>query len=363
MTHAARDAVDSARVVELVEAIKERIRTSRLKAARAVNTELVLMYWQIGRDINQRMAAEGWGTKVVNVIAARLRAEFPGQQGWSLRNLRYMRDFARLWPDEASILQRPVAKLPWGHVTDLIGIKSAVERDWYAAKAAENGWSRAVLQLQIKSDLYGRTGAAPTNFVGQLPPSDSDLAQQMVRDPYVFQHVAPEDKALERDFEQALMNRIQDTLLAFGRGMAFVGRQVRFEVAGDEFFVDLLLFHVEQLRYVVVELKVTKFEPAFTGQLGTYVAMVDDLLRNREVHAPTVGILLCTGRNDEILRYSLGSTAAPMAICRYETLSEEERAGMPQPEALEKLIAAELEQRAAEQQDDAESNAPAVELN
>lgn len=363
MTSAARDVAEPVGLVELVEQIKERVHTSRLRAARAVNTELVLMYWQIGRDINERIAAEGWGAKVVDTIAARLRAEFPGQRGWSLRNLRYMRDFARLWSDETSILQQPVAKLPWGHVTDVIGIKKPAERNWYAAKAAENGWSRAVLQFQIKSDLYGRTGAAPTNFVGQLPPSDSDLAQQMVRDPYVFQHVAPEDKALERSFEQALMDRIQDTLLAFGKGMAFVGRQVRFEVAGDELFVDLLLFHVEQLRYVVVELKVTKFEPAFTGQLGTYVAMIDDLLRNKEIHAPTVGILLCTGRNDEIVRYSLGSTAAPMAICRYETLSEEERAGMPQPEALERIIIAEIEQRKAEQRDDAESDAPAAELN
>lgn len=363
MTNAG-DVVEPVGLVELVEQIKERVRTSRLRAARAVNTELVLMYWQIGRDINERMAVEGWGTKVVDAIAERLRAEFPGQRGWSLRNLRYMRDFARLWPDEASILQQPAAKLPWTHVHVLIdSLDSNEQRDWYAAKAAENGWSRAVLQFQIKSDLYGRTGAAPTNFVGQLPPSDSDLAQQMVRDPYVFQHVAPEDKALERNFEQALMDRIQDTLLAFGKGMAFVGRQVRFEVAGDEFFVDLLLFHVEQLRYVVVELKVTKFEPAFTGQLGTYVAMVDDLLRNKEIHAATVGILLCTGRNDEIVRYSLGSTAAPMAICRYETLSEEERAAMPQPEALEKIIAAELEQRAAEQRDDGEGGAPAAELN
>lgn len=227
--------------------------------------------------------------------------------------------------------------MPWGHLTVLLGrLDSQSDRQWYAAQAVEHGWSRAVLEHQIASQLHRRVGAAPSNFADQLPPPDSDLAQQLVRDPYVFDHLDLTGRVAERDLEQALMDRLQATLLEFGHGMAFVGRQVRFDVDGEELIIDLLLFSVEQLRYVVVELKVGRFEPGHLGQLGTYVAMVDDRLRRADQHAPTIGLLLVAGRNEHAVRYALSASAVPVAVAdySYDSLPPEARAVLPPADRL-----------------------------
>lgn len=217
------------------------------------------------------------------------------------------------------------------------------DREWYAAKAVQNGWPRASLEFEIKTDLRKRLGSAPSNFTATLDAAESDLAQQAVKDTYVFEHLDPGEHRAERDRERALMNRIQDTLLELGRDMAFVGRQYRIEVGGDEFFVDLLFFHVTQLRYVVVELKVGKFQPAHMGQIGTYVAMVDGEVRDPELHAKTVGILLCTERNDATLDYALASTASPVAVALYEGLTQAEQSALPSPGELEAVIKEEIQ--------------------
>ena len=242
-----------------------------------------------------------------------------------------------------TIGQQPVDQLPWGHVTILLAkLRTRPERDWYAARAVEGGWSRASLEFEIKMDPKRRLGSAPSNFSTTLETIDSDLAQQVVKDSYVFEHLDPGKQIAERDREQVLMDRIQNTLLELGRDMAFVGRQYRIEVGGDEFFVDLLFFHVTQLRYVVVELKVGKFQPAHVGQIGTYVAMVDGEVRDPNVHAKTVGILLCTERNGATLDYALASTASPIAVALYEGLTPQQRAGLPDPEELEAVIGEEI---------------------
>lgn len=186
-------------------------------------------------------------------------------------------------------------------------------------------------------DLRSRLGAAPSNFAVTLDSADSDLAQQVVKDTYVFEHLDPTEHIVERDRERALMERIERTLMEFGRGLAFVGRQVRFDVGGDEFFIDLLLFHVEQFRYVVIELKVGKFSPSHMGQLGMYVQLVETRLR-KPGHAKTVGILLCADRNEETVTLSLASAASPVAVALYEGLTAEERAALPSPEELETII-------------------------
>ena len=191
-----------------------------------------------------------------------------------------------------------------------------------------------MLVNQIDSGLHTRIGAAPTNFQAQLPAPHSELAQQLTRDPYVFDHLALTDRASEKALEQALMDRLEQTLTAFGHGMAFVGRQVRFDVGDQVLVLDLLLFHLTQLRFVVIELKIGDFEPGFLGQLGTYVAVVDDQVRHRDPHSPTVGILLCTGRDEAVVRYSLASAATPLAVATYDTLTPEQRAGLPDPAAL-----------------------------
>jgi predicted nuclease of restriction endonuclease-like (RecB) superfamily len=191
------------------------------------------------------------------------------------------------------------------------------ERDWYAAAAAEHGWSRNVLLNQIKNRLQQREGAAPSNFPARLPPADSELAQQLTRDPYVFDFLDFTAATSERNLEQGLIESLQRTLSEFGRGFSFVGRQVHFDVDGQDFYIDLLFFHVEQLRYVVVELKIGPFEPQYTGQLGFYVSLVEDQLRKPDRHAPTVGILLCAERNDRVVRYALAGAAHPIAVADY----------------------------------------------
>jgi len=268
---------------------------------------------------------------VVSRLAADLRVEFPDQRGWSRRNLLYMRAFAAAWPDLGEVVPQAVGQLPWGHVRALLDrLQGRAERDWYAARAGAEGWSRAVLEFGIRSGLCARVGAAPSNFTAALPPVDSDLAQELVRDPYVFDTLGLAAPIAERDLEQALMDRLQATLLEFGRGMAFVGRQVRLDLGdGFEVVVDLVLFNVEQLRYVV-ELKVGRLAPGDVGQLGVYVAVVDDQLRRPEAHhAPTVGLLLVAGRSDPLAQYALAASSAPVAVADWASLPAETRAVLP----------------------------------
>jgi len=330
---------------DLLADLKARVRATQFRAARAANTEVLRLYWSIGRDILERQQSTGWGSKVVTRLAADLRREFPDQRGWSASNLKNMRRVAEAWPTLEEFGQQPVGRLPWGHVVLLLErLDERTERDWYAAAAAEHGWSRGVLELQIRSGLRTALGAAPTNFTTALDSPDSELAQQMVKDPYVFEHLALVKSLSERDVEQALMDRLQDTMLELGRGMAFVGRQVRLTVLDEdtdrssEFVVDLLFFHWEQLRFVVVELKVGPFDPAHLGQLGFYVAVVDDQYRRPEIHRPTVGILLCTGKSGAVVKYSLASTTAPIAVADYLGLPDDARAALPSAEQLREAL-------------------------
>ncbi|MFS0700067.1 YhcG family protein [Cellulomonas sp. 179-A 4D5 NHS] len=347
-------AVEPAGYAELLATLKDRVRTAQVRAARAANTEVLRLYWSVGRDILDRQQTAGWGSKVIDRLAADLRREFPDQRGWSPSNLKNMRRTAEAWPTLEEFGQQAVGRLPWGHVVVLLErLNTRAERDWYAARAAEEGWTRAVLEHHVATNLRTALGAAPTNFTAALDSPDSELAQQLVKDPYVFEHLGHIRRAAERDVEQALMDRLQDTMLELGRGMAFVGRQVRLTVPDDtsshvdEFYVDLLFFHVEQLRYVVVELKIGQFEPAHLGQLGTYVAIVDDQYRRRAIHAPTIGILLCTGKAGPTVRYALAATSAPVAVADYYGLPADAQAALPSVEELQAVVDGELDSRGA----------------
>ena len=334
------DPLPAAGYSELLGQIAAEVRSTRLRALRAANAEVIALNWRIGRLILRRQAQEGWGARVITLLSQDLRHEFPAMTGLSASNLQYMRAFATAWPD-GSDFPAAVGKLPWGHVRTLLDrLDQRTEREWYADRAAEAGWSRQVLEHHIATGLHHRTGSAPSNFPAVLQAEDSDLARAIVKDPYVFDFLDLTDRAAERELEQALMDRLQDTLTELGRGFAFVGRQVRFDVDGDEFVVDLLLFHVEQLRYAVVELKIGKFKPEYTGQLGFYVAMVDDQLRRPGIHAATVGILLCAGRNERVVRYALRAAAAPMAVATYtyDKLPAEERTALPTVDDLTTMI-------------------------
>ncbi len=282
-----------------------------------VNNELLQMYWRVGDAILTRQQTEKWGGGVVERLAADLREAFPDMRGFSRSNLFHMRSFAAAW-DQTAIVQQPVGQLPWGHVTLLLTkLDDPQQRNWYAAAANRYGWSRNVLLNQIMSRLHLREGAAPSNFPTQLPEADSELAQQLTRDPYVLDFLNIAGPVAERDLEQALMDRLQDFLLELGHGFAFISRQYHFEVDRNDFYIDLLFFNWAQSRFVVVELKVGQFSPEHLGQLGFYVSWVDANLRDHDRHSPTVGILLCAGRNDNVVRYSLAGTSQPLAVADY----------------------------------------------
>jgi predicted nuclease of restriction endonuclease-like (RecB) superfamily len=319
----------------LVEELKHRVRASRRRAQRTVNTELIELYWSIGQAIRQASARHGWGGRVIRRLGEDLRAEFPEMRGLSARNLQYMATFAGAW-STGPIAQQPVAQLPWGHVTVLLDkIEAQADRERYAAAACEHGWTRNVLANMVAGRALERAGAAPSNFAQRLVQPDSELAQQIAKDPLVLDFLDLSGEVAERELEDSLLDRITDTLRELGPGFAFVGRQVHFEVGGDDFHIDLLFFHVEQLRYVVIELKTGRFKPDHVGQLQFYVALVDDRLR-REAHAPTVGILVCGSRNDHTVRYALNRAGAPMAVSTftYATLPAEERAALPSEDEL-----------------------------
>ena len=292
--------------------LKQQVRNARFTVQRRVNTELVRLYWGIGTTILQRQEAEGWGSNVIGRLATDLRTEFPDMKGFSRANLFYMRRLAGEWRADA-IVQQAVGQLPWGHITVLLDrLDNHDLRDWYAQEAASHGWSRNVLEHQIKTRAHTRLHAAPSNFPATLPVGDSDLAQQLTKDPYVLDFLALDADAKERQLEQALVDRIIDTLRELGEGFAFVGRQVHFEVDSDDLYVDLLFFHVEQLRYVVVELKTGKFEPEHLGQLSFYIALVNDQQTRASGWVATRGAGQSARRYDDlpVVRSSMPASTA-----------------------------------------------------
>jgi len=322
--------------------LKTRIHSAQQRAALAVNRELVLLYWQIGCDILARQSREGWGAKVIERLAHDLRAAFPDMKGFSPRNLKYMRAFAEAWPD-AGFVQAVLAQLPWYHQIALLDKLADDEtRRWYAARAIEHNWSRNVLVMQIETDARGRSGQAVTNFTERLPAPLSDLARESLKDPYRFDFLGLHDDAQERAVEGALVKHVTQFLLELGAGFAFVGRQVLLDVGGDEFFVDLLFYHLKLRCYVVIELKGGKFKPEHLGQLGFYLTAVDRQVK-AEHDNPSIGLLLCKSKNKVVAEYALGDKTQPMGIAEYkllESLPAELQTGLPSIEQIERELGA-----------------------
>jgi predicted nuclease of restriction endonuclease-like (RecB) superfamily len=301
--------------------IKGEIRTARLRASMAVNAELIGLYWRIGRDILQRQSAQGWGARVVDRLAADLRHEFPALTGFSRANLLYMRAFAEAWPDQA-IVQQVVGRLPWGQNIDLLTrLKDRDSRLWYAHAALEQGWSRAVLAHQMASRLEERQGRAVTNFDRTLPPEQSDLAQQVLKDPYQFGFLALGPDMNERALETALLDRVRDFLLEMGKGFAFCGSQHRLEVGGQEYFIDLLFYHRRLRCLVAVELKMGAFRPEYAGKMNFYLAALDEQER-QPGDGPSIGLILCRDRNRIVVEYALRHVGSPIGVAEYRTVSE-----------------------------------------
>jgi predicted nuclease of restriction endonuclease-like (RecB) superfamily len=296
--------------------LKQRIRTAQVKAALAINQEMVMLYWTIGRDILNREEQEGWGAKVVDRLAKDLKAAFPDLTGFSARNMRYMKALAEAYPDEA-MLQRCVAILPWRHnIVLLEKLKDKEQRLWYAAQASANGWSRDILAMQIDSDLFRRQGGAVTNFDRTLPSPQSDLAQQLLKDPYNFSFLSLEKDAQERDLERALVTHIRDFLLELGVGFSFVGSQYPLEVDGQEFKLDLLFYHFKLRCFVVIDLKMGDFQAEFSGKMNFYVSAVDEILRHPD-DQPTIGLILCRSKSRTIAEFSLRGMSQPIGVATH----------------------------------------------
>jgi predicted nuclease of restriction endonuclease-like (RecB) superfamily len=320
--------------------LKGRIHNAQQRATLAVNRELVLLYWQIGRDILTRQAAQGWGAKVIERLAHDLRTAFPDMKGFSRANLMYMRAFAETWPD-ATIVQQAVGQLPWGHNLVLLAkLKTPEQRLAYAQSAIKHNWSRNILVMQIETRLLERNGKAVTNFEVRLPKPQSDLARESIKDPYRFDFLGLTDKAQEREIENALVKHVTEFLLELGAGFAFVGRQVLLDVGGDEFFIDLLFYHLKLRCYVVIELKAGKFKPEHLGQLGFYLTAVDAQVKHPQ-DAPTIGLLLCKSKNKVVAEYALRDNTQPIGVAEYqlvESLPLELQTSLPSIEQIEREL-------------------------
>jgi predicted nuclease of restriction endonuclease-like (RecB) superfamily len=321
--------------------LKTRIHSAQQRASLAVNRELVLLYWQIGRDILDRQGREGWGTRVIERLAQDLRSAFPDMKGFSPRNLKYMRSFAEAWPD-AEFVQQAAAQLPWFHLCTLIDkLKTPEERNWYLAKTIKHNWSRSMLVMQIETGLLARQGQALTNFPVSLPEPQSDLARESLKDPYRFDFLGLTEEAQEREIEHALVKHVTEFLLELGAGFAYVGRQVLLNVGGDEFFIDLLFYHLRLRCFVVIELKAGSFKPEHLGQLGFYLTAIDRDMKG-EHDNPTIGLLLCKTKNKVVAEYALGDKTQPMGIAEYrlvESLPAALQTNLPSIEEIERALA------------------------
>lgn len=323
--------------IEFLTELKTRIRSAQIKAAVSVNWELILLYHQIGREILAQQRSQGWGARVVDRLARDLRLEFPEMRGFSPRNLKYMRAFAEAYPDGAFV-QEALAQITWyHHITLLDKVKNPAERAWYVQKTVQHGWSRNVLVHQIESGLYRRQGKALTNFDRTLPAPQSDLAREELKDPYVFDFLTLSTDVQERELERSLLLHLRNFLLELGVGFSLVGNQYRLEVGGDEFYLDLLFYHLRLRCYVVIELKVGPFKPEYAGKMNFYLSAVDDLLRQPGDN-PSIGIILCKTRNRIVAEYALKDTHKPIGVAAYrltENLPEPLKGKLPTIKELE----------------------------
>lgn len=325
--------------------LKQRIAGARQRIALVANEEQIRLYHDMGREILERQNRQGWGAKVVDQLAADLRAAFPEMKGFSSSNLKYMRFFAQHCPVR-KFGQQTADQLPWFHIVTLLTKISEPDlREWYAREAVAHAWSRDTLEGQIKSRLHLRQGNALTNFEQRLAAPHAELAAQILKDPYHFDFLGLGDEAHERDIENALVRHITRFLLELGAGFAFVGRQFRLEVEGDEFFIDLLFYHTRLKCYIVVELKAVAFKPEHAGQLNFYLAAVDAQIKAPD-DKPTIGLLLCKTKKRLVAEYALSGMDKPMGVAEYQlvrALPEPLDTCLPTIEELEENLSRELD--------------------
>lgn len=351
--------------------VKAKVHSSQIKAAIAVNTALIEFYWDLGRMLSEMIKQSNWGDKVLENVSRDLRLEFPDMKGFSVTNLKYTKifyeyftlrhqveDVINSWQETPSqltgnqqnkispqvgdeFIQQLVIQIPWGHIKIIITkIKDINEALFYIQKIKENNWSRDTLALQIKSNLYERSGKAITNFTNTLPTPNSDLAQQTLKDPYIFDFLQLTEDYKERDIENQLIQHITRFLLELGKGFAFIGRQYNIKLNQKEYFIDLLFYHIPMQCYVVVELKNRDFEPEFAGKLNFYLTLIDKTLK-RPNENPTIGILLCRGKDNLEVEYALQDIHKPIGVSEFELstqLPENLKSSLPTIEEIEEQL-------------------------
>lgn len=332
---------------ELLQNLKSEIQQARMKAHLAVNKEMITLYWKIGNQILERQKEEGWGSKVIENISKDLRKEFPEMKGLSYQNISYMRQFAIEY-NKITFLQQAIGEIPWGHnITIFSKIKDQTQRIWYANKSIEHGWSRNILAHQIELGLFEREGKAISNYSCALPSMQSDLAHQLLKDPYKFDFLSLGTEAHEREIEKELVKHIEKFLLELGAGFAFVGKQYQIQVADDSYYIDLLFYHLKLRSYVVIELKAGQFKPEYTGKLNFYLSAVDDILRHPDDNA-SIGILLCKDKGDKIkAEYALRDMNKPIGLAEYkigQSLPKNIRTALPTIQEIEDELSKELPQ-------------------
>lgn len=339
--------VDISEYAQTLFDLKKRISEAQIKAAISVNKELIKLYWSIGETLAEKQDSKKWGTKVIEQLAQDLQNSFPAMGGFSRTNVFRMKAFFLAYktvPQAVGLIDdRPIFLIPWGHNAVLLEkLKDNKERLWYAQKTIEHGWSRSILEMKIESNLYNRQSKAITNFDRTLPPLQSDLAQQALKDPYNLKFLNLDDEHAEREIEQGLVDNMQKFLLELGKGFAFVGRQYHLEVEDEDFYTDLLFYHIKLKCYVVVELKARKFDPRDVGQLNFYLTAVDNLLKEPSDN-PTIGLLLCKTKKNIIAEWALKDIKKPIGIAGYETkfteiLPKSLTSSLPTIEELEKEL-------------------------
>lgn len=330
--------------VQILSTIKKQIKATRFNAALAANKELIRLYWSIGKIVTEKQKNHGWGSNFLEQLAKDIQSSFPGTSGFSRANLSRMRLFYRHYEKCAQPVrifnELPIFRIPWGHnVIIFQSIKTKEKMLWYAKKALEQGWSRRMLEDCIKTNLYSREGSAVTNFKATLPSPQSDMANQTLKDPYLFDFLTLQKGYAEKDLEQGLVSHIQKFLLELGDGFAFIGRQYHLEISGSDYYLDLLFYHIKLRCFVVIELKTTEFKPEHTGKLNFYLSAVDDLLRCKE-DRPTIGILLCKTKDKFKAEYALRDINKPIGVAKYkakliEALPESLKNSLPTVEEIE----------------------------
>lgn len=347
--------------------IEHLIDTAKLKTAISVNMGTLSLYWNIGKSILQKQEQEGWGKQVIEQLSKDLISRYPDDRGYSKRNLGYMKSFAMQYPDfpflqvplaklkELPILQATIAKLEgegkdfvqvplaqiswYHHISLLPKVKDEAQRAYYITETAQNGWSRDVMLLQIANGYIHAKGHAINNFEQTLPPPQSDLARYIFKDPYNFSFIGTVALQNELDIEKSLTSKITDFLLEMGRGFAYIGRQYHISVDGDDYYIDLLMYHLKLHCYVVVELKAVEFKPEFVSKLNFYISAVDDIVKSPE-DKPTIGLLLCRTKSNKKAEFSLRGITQPMGIAQYETekLFADVASALPQIEEIEEEL-------------------------